>query len=364
VPDPARRTSLLLDLVEACGGESTCPEPPTHLLEEAGAEVRKIADPFRRAELLLRLARLQRQLGLEQAAAISVGEARRLGEDTQGTEGGALLLKLGLAGRGLESPQTAAALLAEGQRRLEPTAPAPSFPFAPAPTELQVGFGLSGASFRDSTAVASINLDLYAQGARRDLDVDLLALAEYDSTRSFNTIRPNGQAFLVFRHHLDRRWNLFFGQLASVNNDTFASRDDDEDLSVLSVSLAGIGLNLWRDANPSSFVEAQLGVGVRYEYEFIDFEQRQNRLDPNLTLLLRAREVPVGKGRINQILALGSLMNEWDNALLWSTTSISFPLSKRWRWKNELVFRYRTEPVDNDDPNLNAIFSTGLTYQF
>jgi hypothetical protein len=74
--------------------------------------------------------------------------------------------------------------------------------------------------------------------------------------------------------------------------------------------------------------------------------------------------VPVGKGRINQILALGSLMNEWDNALLWSTTSISFPLSKRWRWKNELVLRYRTEPVDSDDPNLNTIFSTGLTYQF
>ena len=194
--------------------------------------------------------------------------------------------------------------------------------------------------------------------------MDLLALAEYDSTRSFNTIRPNGQAVVVFRHHLDRRWNLFFDQLVNVNNDSFASRDDDEDLSVVSVSLAGIGLNLWRDANPSSFVEAQLGAGVRYEYEYIDFEQRQNRLNPNLALVLRAREVPVGNGRINQILALGSLMNEWDNAFLWSTSSISFPLSKRWRWKNELVLRYRTQPVDSDDPNLNAIFSTGLTYQF
>jgi hypothetical protein len=323
-----------------------------------------MADPFRKAELLLRLARLQRHLGLEQAAATSLAEARRLGETTAGPEGGALLLKLGLAGGDPGAPQTSTALLAEGQRRLEPAPPQPPFPFTPAPTELQLGFGVSGASFRDSTAVASMNIDLYAQGARRDLEVDLLALAQYDSTRSYNTIRPNGQGLAIFRHHLDRRWNLFFDQLVSVNNDAFSSRDNDEDLSILSVSLVGIGLNLWRDANPSSFVEAQLGVGVRYEYEFIDFEQRQNQLDPNLALVLRAREVPFGNGRINQILWVGSLMNDWENAFLWSTTSISFPLSKRWGWKNELVLRFRTQPIDNDDPNLNAIFSTGLTYKF
>jgi hypothetical protein len=57
-------------------------------------------------------------------------------------------------------------------------------------------------------------------------------------------------------------------------------------------------------------------------------------------------------------------MNEWENSFAWSTTTLSLPLSERWRWENELVLRYRTRPADIYDPNLNAIFSTGLTYQF
>lgn len=362
--DPAQRASLLLDLVEACAGDG-CPEPPAQLLEEIEAALQPVEAPAAKVELLLRLSRQQRQLVLHESAAATLARALRLSQGIAGQEGAALLLRVSLAQAEAGDPEAAALLLAEGTRQLNAaTAPAPSFPFAPSPPQVELGFALSGSSFRDAAGMASISLDLYQQGRRQDLDVELTAAAEYDSTRSYNTVRPNGVAVVVFRHHLDRRWNLFFDQLASVNNDTFSSRDDDEDLSLLSVSLAGIGMNLWRGETPSSFLEAQLGVGVRYEYEWIDFQQKLNQVDPNLAFVLRARELSLGAVRWNQILALGSVMNDWSNAFVWSTTSIKLPLGDRWWWNNEFVLRYRTEPVDADDPSVNALFSTGLIYKF
>jgi hypothetical protein len=229
---------------------------------------------------------------------------------------------------------------------------------------VKLGFALSGTTFRDDTAVGAINMDYYKQGAHEDLEIDLAAALSYDSSRSENTFRPNGLGVLVFRRHLDAKWNLFFGQLATVNNDTFSSRNDDNDLSILTASLIGAGYNLWRGEKPSSFVEVQIGAGARYEYEKLDSAEIVNEAAPNLAVILRARELKLSRLRLNQTVSVGSLMDEWSNVFMWSTTSIQLPLSERWSWTNTLLLRYRTQPVDKDDPNLNASFATGLTYTF
>jgi putative salt-induced outer membrane protein YdiY len=365
VVDPAQRASLLLDAVEACQQAQRCQEPATERLQEIAAAVRGISEPFRKVDLLLRLSRLEQQLGLFSEASNTRTEAREVVMASDEADRGALLLKLGLAAEEAENSGEGERLLAEAAERMNPSSASRlSFPFKPLPATVKLGFAVSGTTFRDDTALGAINLDYYKQGEREDLEIDLAAALSYDSSRSENTFRPNGLGVLVYRRHLDAKWNLFFGQLATVNNDTFSSRNDDNDLSVLTASLIGAGYNLWRGEKPSSFVEVQIGAGVRYEYEELDSVEILNEAAPNLALILRARELKLGRLRLNQTLSIGSLMDDWSNAFLWSTTSIQLPLTERWSWTNTLLLRYRTQPVDDNDPNLNASFASGLTYTF
>ncbi|MFQ6538045.1 MULTISPECIES: DUF481 domain-containing protein [Aphanothece] len=365
VVDPAQRASLLLDAVEACHPAQPCQEEATERLAEIAVAIRRVSERFRKVELLLRLARLQGQLDRPLQAATTRAEAVALAAVADGAERGALLLKVGLAAEDQDEPDQGETLLAEGVRTLDPSSPpSPAFPFRPLPAKVKLGFALSGTTFRDDTALGAINVDYYKQGQREDLELDLAAALSYDSSRSENTFRPNGLGVLVFRRHLDAKWNLFFAQLATVNNETFASRNDDNDLSVITASLVGVGMNLWRGEKPSSFAEVQLGAGLRYEYEELDSEKLVNQIAPNLSLILRARELKLGRVRLNQTLSIGSLMDEWSNAFIWSVTSIQLPLTERWSWTNTLLLRYRTKPVASDDPSLNASFATGLSYTF
>jgi hypothetical protein len=365
IADPGQRASLLLDAVEACSHAQNCAEKPGDLLAELAAGIRLIPERFRKVELLLRLASLEEQLGHVQEATTRRAEARQLAVAYEGPAKAALLLKLGLAEANQAASAESEELLAEAARRLDPASSSrPSFPFKSLPATVELGFAISGATFRDDTAIGAINADYYKQGERQDLELDLAAALSYDSSRSENTFRPNGLGILVFRRHLDARWNLFFDQLATVNNDTFSSRNDDNDISVVTASLLGAGMNLWRGEQPSSFIEIQVGAGIRYEYEELDSVELINEASPTLAVILRARELKLGKVSLNQTLSIGSLIDEWSNSFIWSTTTIQLPLTENWSWNNTFLVRYRTQPVASDDPRLNASFASGLTYTF
>jgi hypothetical protein len=168
----------------------------------------------------------------------------------------------------------------------------------------------------------------------------------------------------VARRHLNADTNLFLDQLTSLNTDTFAADNNDEDTSLLSTTLTGVGFNLWRGKDPRSFQELQLGVGARYRYDEINFERVRDEVDPVLGIVYRSRQLPIWLGVWDQTLALVSDPGDLSDVSMWSSTQLSFPLSKRWSWRNEFVLRYEEKRPGPDYPQLRFQFSTGINYTF
>ena len=107
-----------------------------------------------------------------------------------------------------------------------------SCPFPEEKLNGRVGLAMSAGTYEQTTANAVASFDLYKQWPRNDFEADLFASINYDSSRDFNLTWPISQGFAVYRHRLDQRNFLFIDQLVAVNDSTFSTQDDDDDVSV------------------------------------------------------------------------------------------------------------------------------------
>jgi hypothetical protein len=218
--------------------------------------------------------------------------------------------------------------------------------------------------YRDTTGFLGVNLDYAKQWSEDDIFVDGSIAFDYDSSRSVNNYRPQTFITSVYRKHFNAKWNFFTDFFNSTNQDLYSSKNDDEDLVIVTGIYAGAGLNLWRGDTPSNFLDFQLGIGPRYEYDYIDFELRRNQIDPVLAIIFLGRGFSLGQSTLNHTFAIIPALNNFNNYILQSDTKLSIPLSKRWSFNNRLFARYRNELIFEDNPKVEFFFSTGLEYEF
>ena len=369
MPNARPKALLLLDLVEACL-EEVCGMEPNALLNQAqriveGQEVgeARITDQIRIARLLSQVEQPQRA---KQTLAMAQQETRlyyAANTKAARTLRAQLLLQISLAYNAIEAPAASKQLLVESRSLLQdPMGPEP-FPFQERAAQVELGLGAGGNSFTDTTVRADFSVDLYKQWPRQDLYLDGLFALDYDSSRSVVNGRPIGIATFIYRHHLSPKWNIFYDQLLAVNSAGFAVSDDDEDLSAVSTSLAGAGLNLWRGDHPGSFLDLQLGIGPRYEYDYIDFQRRKDKLGASLGLILVGREIPIGGSKLAILFGGGSYLGDWNDVSVLLDTTLDVPISRRWSWSNSFVLRCQGDKVVEQNPNFNAIFSSRFTFK-
>ena len=247
---------------------------------------------------------------------------------------------------------------------LEAPPPAETFPFREQPARMDLGLGAGGNSFTATKIRADFTADLYKQWPVQDVYLDGLFALDYDSSRTVVNGRPIGIATFVYRRHLNSDWNLFYDQLLAVNASGFATDDDDEDLSAVSTSFVGAGLNLWRGDHPGRFLDLQLGVGPRFEYEYIDFERKKNKLGGAIGMVLLGRDIPIGSSTLSILLGGGAYMDDWTDVSILFDSTLDVPLSRRWAWSNRFVLRFRSDTVVESNPQFNSIFSSGFTFKF
>ena len=278
---------------------------------------------------------------------------------------GKLLLEISLKYGTIGEKESAQRLFTQSKIIIiEASQPLPEFPFQETPTTLKVGFSGSVNSFRDTTGSLGVNVDYAKQWSENDIFVDANIDFDYDSDRSVNNYRPSTFITSVHRKHFNAKWNFFTNFFNSTNQDLYSSRNDDEDLTIITDIYAGAGLNLWRGDSPSNFVDFQLGIGASYVYDFIDFEQRRNQIDPVLAIMFLGRGFSLGESTINHSFSFIPALNNFNNYTLTSNTKLSIPLSKKWSFNNRLFVRYRNELILEDNPKVEFFFSTGLEYQF
>jgi hypothetical protein len=278
---------------------------------------------------------------------------------------GQILLEISLEYGDIGEEESAQRFFAQSQTIIaEASQPSPEFPFTETPPTFKLGLSGNVNSHRDTTAFVGINLDFAKQWSEEDIFFDGNIYLDYDSSRSVNNYRPGSLITSVYRHHFNAKWNFFTDFFNSTNQDLYSSKNDDEDLVIISGIYAGAGLNLWRGDSPSNFLDFQIGVGPRYEYDYIDFEQRRNQIDPVLAIILLGRGFSLGEAKINHTFSILPALNNFNNYILSSDTKLSIPLSERWSFNNRLFARYRNELVFDDNPKVEFFFSTGLEYEF
>ncbi len=238
------------------------------------------------------------------------------------------------------------------------------FPFREKPRSVQIGVSGSLSSFRDTTAFAGFNLDLYKQWQRHDYWFDGNLFLDYDSSRSVNNLRPGGQIASLYRKHYNAEWSLFNFTFATVNNDLFAPKNDDEDITAIAETSIGGSYNIWRGRDNQEFWDFQMGLGFRYEYDYIDFELRTNQLEPTVQIGLVGKSISWGKSKVDQFFIVSTPFGDLNNYIVISQTRLSIPLTKRWSFTNRLFLRYRNERVLEDNPKVQFVFSTGFDYKF
>ncbi|MDJ0901797.1 MAG: DUF481 domain-containing protein [Xenococcus sp. MO_188.B8] len=135
-------------------------------------------------------------------------------------------------------------------------------------------------------------------------------------------------------------------------------------MTIISELFVGSGLNLWRGDSRGEFLDFQLGLGPSYKYDFIDFEQRHNQIDPALAIILSGRGFSIGKAKLNQSLVIVPPLNDFNNYVITFDTNLSIPLSEEWSLSNRLFLRYRNELVFEANPNWEFFFTTGFEYKF
>ncbi|MGK7954322.1 MAG: DUF481 domain-containing protein [Crocosphaera sp.] len=246
----------------------------------------------------------------------------------------------------------------------EATQPSSEFPFKEIPSQFNMSVAGTVASFRDTTGFLGIDLDYAKQWTEEDILVDGNIYFGYDSSRSVNNYRPGGLMGAIYRRHFDEDWSFFINFFSSVNEDLYSARNDDEDLTIITGMWLGAGLNLWRGESNREFLDFQLGIGPRYEYDYVDFEEKRNETSPTLGIIFSGRGFSLGKAKINQSISLLPALDDLDDLVLTSNTRLSYPITERWSFVSRLFLRYRSDKVLEENSDLNLFFSTGLEYAF
>ena len=115
---------------------------------------------------------------------------------------------------------------------------------------------------------------------------------------------------------------------------------------------------------PSKFLDIQIGIGPRYQYDYIDFEQRRNEVNPAAALILWGRDLSIGNARLDLLFSFVPALNGSTNYELVSNTELSVPLNEKWSFTNRLFLRYLNESIIESNPKSLFFFSTGLKYKF
>ncbi|MDJ0659147.1 MAG: hypothetical protein QNJ42_06610 [Crocosphaera sp.] len=278
---------------------------------------------------------------------------------------GQLLLNAAFQYETMQQEKKAALFLSQSQTlTAKASQPSPEFPFKETPSQFKMGVTGNVASFRDTTGFLGVDIDYGKQWTKQDIRFDGNLYFGYDSSRSVNNYRPGGLMTAVYRRHFDEDWNFFVDFFSSVNEDLYSARNDDEDLTIITGLWLGAGLNLWRGKSNNEFLDFQLGVGPRYEYDYVNFKQRKNEASPTLGIIFLGRGFSVGKAKINHTFAFLPALDELDDLVLTSNTELSYPITERWSFVSRLFLRHRSDKVLEENPDLNMFFSTGLEYSF
>ena len=246
----------------------------------------------------------------------------------------------------------------------EAALPSPVFPFKETPSQLKMGVTGNVASFRDTTGFLGVDIDYGKQWTEEDILVDGNIYFGYDSSRAVNNYRPGGLMTAVYRRHFDENWSFFVDFFSSINEDLYSARNDDEDLTIITGLWLGAGLNLWRGESNNEFLDFQLGIGPRYEYDYVDFKQRKNETSPTLAIIFLGRGFSLGKATINHTFGFLPALDDLDDFVVTSNTQLSYPITERWSFVSRLFLRHRSDKVLEENPDLNMFFSTGLEYSF
>ncbi|MGK7876216.1 MAG: DUF481 domain-containing protein [Xenococcaceae cyanobacterium] len=278
---------------------------------------------------------------------------------------GQLLLEISLKYGQIGQEESAQTLLAQSQTIIAAShQPLPEFPFTETPLTFKLGFSGNVSSFRDTTAFVGIDVNFSKKWSEDDVFVDGNIALDFDSSRTVNNYRPSSLITTVYRNHFNAKWNFFTDFFITTNQDLFSSKNDDEDLTIVSAVYVGAGLNLLRGDSRSEFLDLQLGIGPRYEYDFIDLEERRNQIDPALAIVLLGRDFSIGGAKLDQTFTILPALNDFNNYIIDSDTKLSIPLSKKWSLTNHLFLRYRNELIFEANPKLRFFFTTGLEYEF
>ena len=278
---------------------------------------------------------------------------------------GQLLLEIALGYEliGLEAPTDD--LFTQSQTIIEETfKPSTDFPFSELPDTLKLGVAGNINSFRDTTAFLQVTANYYKQWPTSDISIDSTVSVSFDSSRTVNNYRPSSLIEIGYRSHINQKWNLFSDIFIVTNQDLFASRNDSEDLTIIATGLVGIGLNLWRGDKPRKFLDFQFGIGPRYEYDFIKFEERENRVSPVLGLVLLGRNFQLGKFAVDETFAIIPNIDNFGRSTISSDTKLSFLIDENWSFVNRLFIRNRNPQVFEENPAIDFFFTTGVNYQF
>ncbi|MGK7939959.1 MAG: tetratricopeptide repeat protein [Crocosphaera sp.] len=278
---------------------------------------------------------------------------------------GQLLLHLSFKYEELGQKEKAKSLLSQSQTLISKASqPLSDFPFQETPTQFKLGFTGNVTSFRDTTGFFGTNIDYSKQWSEDDIFVEGQLSFSFDSSRTVNNYRPQSFLVAVYRNHFNADWNFFITFFNSVNENRFSSRNDDEDLTVISGLWFGPSLNLWQGGSNQKFLDLQIGMGPRYEYDYIDFETRKNEVNPTLGIILMGKGFSLGKVTMDQKFGFVPALDDFNEYVINSNSKISFSLTERWSFVNRLFVRYRNQRILEENPKVNFFFSTGLEYNF
>ncbi|MGK7877447.1 MAG: tetratricopeptide repeat protein [Xenococcaceae cyanobacterium] len=342
------------------------PEKAIAILEQSLSIAESFEDKALKVTTMNNIAMFYAQIGQKDRAIEILDNSVEITSDvTDKFLQGQLLLDISSKYREIGEEESAQTLFAQSQTIIaEGSQPLPEFPFTETPATFRLGFSGSVNSFRNTTAYVGVELDFAKQWSEDDIFFDGLVALDFDSGRSVNNYRPTALSINVYRHHFNTDWNFFNNVVLTTNQDIFASRNDDGDLSILAATYFGGGYNLWRGDSPREFLDLQIGVGPRYEYDFIEFEQRRNETNPVLGIFLLGRSISIGEAKLNHLAGFIPALNDFDNFILASDTNFSIPLSERWSFMNRLFIRYRNQEIFEENPKVRFLFTTGLEYKF
>ncbi len=181
-----------------------------------------VEDKLTQGQLLLEIAPTYQTLGLEDSSQTLISQSQTLIYETQTIT---------------EEPPSVA-----------------EYPFQENPVDFRLGFAGSISSYRETTASLGANTSFYKQWSTADLLINGRVSVSFDTGRTNNKYRPNSFTTLLYRHHFNQDLHFFTDLFFITNEELFASRNESDDLTIITSSVVGVGLNLLRGKTPRKYV--------------------------------------------------------------------------------------------------------------